>query len=609
MPKNRRGRRGGGGNHNNNNNGRNNHNNHGNNNNNKNNGRNSDNNGRKNNNGNRGGGTQTTWCKFCKKHGGHDSNSCYNNPQNKNNNNRQNRNNTNTQNRNNTNTQNRNNKGPCIRCGMASHIRRDCTAKELPPDDRCDCGCEFHSNSQCPWGNDRLQRLEAETQGTGLICQWCKDSADGNHSYDECKGPIDFRALLFWKISRLHDRYNWCWHCSSQNHKTSSCTQTQAITGKDKWHAAISDVIEKWRRYDPDPHGRFNDDLDGDVPMAAAQASKRPPLESDILWCIVCEQIGHSKDKGANPCDYTVFNTREPIEFRNQTVDSSAGHAWIPNSHQPILPWYPVNNSNNNAGPITRPPNNFNGNCIYCRKPIGPWIAPVPRSGQTINCSNCGFPNHHPHTTASRDGASAPHETILEIVKLLVDSKPGKNDASNNAKDSAKTKRARLNAIENIYLQRPSMLLPKRLAINSWPEVQPIYDDLQWEKGRSPIFKTVPNTGIGYFNARTNDQLYFPATKFKIDAKMVAVSLDTDAPINRAGRMGMELMCATCGTRGLIADAEYDVVMCGTEPMNTMGAGPGKCEVWIDARGRPRGSCQCITVIGQVPRRVWVAAK
>lgn len=83
------------------------------------------------------------------------------------------------------------------------------------------------------------------------------------------------------------------------------------------------------------------------------------------------------------------------------------------------------------------------------------------------------------------------------------------------------------------------------------------------------------------------------------------VAMNDELCINKAGRLGLRLQCLTCGMPALVCDEEGDLVMCGTDPMCTVGCGVG-FPFWCDEYGFPRERCKCLAVIGQVPNVAWL---
>lgn len=499
-----------------------------------------------------------------------------------------NRHNNNNDGRNSNGNGNRNNNSdPCTRCGLRGHNRKICNAKEVPDDQECECGCAFHRSNQCPWNNDPIEREEADSQATGMICQWCKDAGDGMHVYEDCKKPREFRVQLLKNINRAYDEIKWCWHCSSTSHSTRACTATPSEQGKTKWNAAISNIIDQWLKYDFSSYEARYRDNDEDVPMVTAVNSQRPPEPADYKWCILCEEFGHFMNNGSRDCNQAEYDQRSPPQFRNQAT--AVRQSYVPPSFSNAATTSTYESPNVNT-------TSFFHKCVnpICHANIGPWLIPAPRLGQSIICRKCGVSNSHP----SADRRDSKIE-LLRLVAQLLDKRGGSGSSD---EEGRKCKKSIIDAIKNPYLKRPSMALSKKLAFHRWPERQPQYTDLTMQLGKAEVFK---NNG-SYFNEPGNHQTYFPAAKFRVTENMVEICNNNELFINRAGRLGLRLCCLTCGMPAMVADDEGDLVMCGTDGMCTVGCGPGS-PFWVDEYGAPRQRCRCLPVIGQVPNVAWIA--
>ncbi|CAI6334192.1 unnamed protein product [Periconia digitata] len=494
------------------------------------------------------------------------------------------------------------NSEPCLQCGNRGHDKKHCRATEVPEGEECNCGCTYHRNNHhCPWGNDPEKRDAALAEGQGKICQWCKDAGDGSHVFDDCKGPPEFRRQLIKIIQRAYEVLKWCWHCSNINHTTAACTSNSAVQGKAKWHTKITELIDAWVNQQEDYNAIYEEN-DMDELVMEMHSIQRPPEPASFLWCIICEEFGHSakKPSSSKPCNMKEFEARCPTKFRGQfdggasstRVLRSDTNRWGSTSH--LMTGLAGNAISN---PILEvKPRSMPAICEKCNSRIGDWAIPFSDfQSNVLACPKCGKENKHPHYPRV--------DTALETLKVmeaLVSSR-----ANTWQKLSKKQKVDSLTRDE--YKKRASWALTKKLAIATWPDRQPMYNDQRYLKGKSPVFATHPLYGNGfYFNEPGNFQEYFPATKFTLSNAMKITALDDAAPINKAGRLGMELHCATCGARGMIADDENDLIMCGVDVMCTIGMGTGRLAAWQDEWGSLSLGCRCISIIGQTSRPTWV---
>lgn len=289
----------------------------------------------------------------------------------------------------------------------------------------------------------------------------------------------------------------------------------------------------------------------------------------------------------------TEFEARCPTKFRNQL--NALNNDVIMVSPTRTTRSGTFNNWGNSTNFLNPQARTMPAVCESCNTRVGDWKLPYNTfQTTTIQCPNCGRENKHPHTPRQ--------DTALEMLNLvhkIITGQGGKAKLTKKQKIDAE--------YGDDHRKRPSWALTKQLAIKTWPDRQPVYNDQRALKAKSPVFATHPSLGNGYyFNEPGNFQLYFPATKFKLTNEMKITALDQSAPINRAGRMGMELRCATCGARGLVVDDETDLVMCGTDAWCTIGMGSGSLGIWQDDWGTLSTACRCIFIIGQFPRPVWV---
>ena len=260
-----------------------------------------------------------------------------------------------------------------------------------------------------------------------MICQWCKDTGDGMHDYDDCKKPREFRVQLFKNINRAYDEIKWCWHCSSTNHTTRACTATPSEQDRARWNGAISDIIGQWQRYDYSYYeSRFREG-DDDAAMVTAMASHRPPEPVDYKWCIVCEEFGHLAQNDSTTCKRAEYERRCPPQFRNQAIAA----------RQPFMP-----TTFNNG--VTNRTNDVN------------YFRPAPES---------------------KDVTVQALEVIASIWSHASDF-IGRRFSESIFK-----------AIENPYLKRPSTALSKKVAVHRWPDKQPAYEDKTSLLGKAEVFK------------------------------------------------------------------------------------------------------------------------
>ncbi|PVI04918.1 hypothetical protein DM02DRAFT_651093 [Periconia macrospinosa] len=448
--------------------------------------------------------------------------------------------------------------GPCLKCGMRGHNQWTCLADEVPEGEECSCGCKYHRNTNaCPWNNDPDKRDADITKRSGKICQWCKDAGDGSHSFDECKGPAEFRRALTRTIHRAYDSIKWCWHCSNTNHFTAACTSNSAEQGKSKWNIQITQIIDDWVNNIRDSALKaYREDESNALLLTDSQ---RPPKPEEYKWCILCEEFGHFAKQNPNgACDMTKFEARCPPKFRNQLNALNNDVIMVSptrTTRSTFSQW-----GSSSKFPTAQVVHSMPAVCESCNQRIGDWKLPY-NTFQTniIQCLKCGRENKHPHVPRQ--------DNNLEWFKIAA------NMMSGQAGKTKLTKKQKIDAIMgDTYKKRPSWALSKQLAIKTWPDKQPVYNDQRSLKAKSPVFATHPTLGNGYyFNEPGNFQEYFPATKFKLTNDMMITALDQSAPINRAGRLGMELRCNTCGAKGVVVDDENDLVMCGTDAWCTIG--------------------------------------
>jgi ribosomal protein L44E len=128
---------------------------------------------------------------------------------------------------------------------------------------------------------------------------------------------------------------------------------------------------------------------------------------------------------------------------------------------------------------------------------------------------------------------------------------------------------------KEIWNYRPSVAIPRHLAVTRWPESQPRYDpSTRRESSGEYLF----NQDEDIFNIPGNMQSYFPPQLIRLTDMDREIRDDDRHPINKTGRMGLVPICITCNTKGLVRDAEGDIVMCKTDAANTVAMGKGQGE-------------------------------
>lgn len=541
-----------------------------------------------------------TWCDHCYKMTNHTTENCRSKDNNRDN-----------KNKNDKNKSQRQKDGPCTRCGRYGHRADICTAAQVAPEDVCPCGNEFHTPAdiKCPWDGDpekRRKYQEANMPGT-LICQWCKTS-DGEHEVGECTKVTIFKDGLFNKIARSYDALGKCWHCQSRNHKTRGCTMKQyKEAGETHWNAMIQDKVNEWintertadRFHREYANGTLNDEDERNYATRPLDEYMRPPEAHEIKWCYVCQEFGHEKKYD---CDGTEFNRRMhgqagtgalagPIVRRVQFGSGDSGrmvgqftdgaNIWPRNNSQPAM-W-------SSPDTVTVP-------CSGCRRDLR-FSTQTPASEHEHKvCPSCMALTRHPFVEHRRVGLSETDKMYLLLAA-------GRNGGDMNLEGI----RSILGGnVSKDYLKgwgkiRPSVALPRHIAVERWPSHQPRYDlNLRRATNYEPIF----NQNVDVFNFPGNNQSYFPPTLFRLTEKMRAERDEDEHPINQAGRLGRARVCRSCKTRAFVMDAEGDLVMCNAEAPTTVGMGTGKI-VWD--RVGDWGVCRCSILLPGYAEHAWIA--
>ena len=555
--------------------------------------RNNDNNnnhGSRNNNGNKNG---KKWCSTCKKDN-HNTNDCKfkNNGQNK----------QNSKVTKNNNSNNGNNKGGCKtnfceRCGFLGHENKACTKKEIDnEEDWCVCGSEFHYTNQCPWDKDPDKRELIQSKATGKICQWCKADGDGRHEYSECHKMDKFRIELLAKIKGSYDHLLWCWHCQSDNHKTRACEGPAAKIGLSQWDASITAIIHEWLYTDQSAILRQMMENE-DVAMGLAGTKYKSPIAADFRWCFYCNAFGHYPDPN-DSCDTSDYDARQPARFKNQEV--IAAKHYLPanmrsnlNDDSPV-PAFFLNGAQRKNDAIALIGNATGLIRVQCQNGCKTWFnmqREPGKGGSSSYCDKCQGWTQHPSSINRRDSKA---ELIKQLRKMV--------EATTGITSDKKKNKQKQEYIDK-YKFRPSIALPLDLAVDRWPEVQPRYDDLGVipEGEEKPLFDREKEGDV--FNAAGNAQSYFPPVMIRLTSSDKAIAADKTQPINRAGYMGLELMCNGCGTYGIVRDAEGNVVMCSVDPACTVGCGYGEAE-WTGVADRLR--CRCGIITGRASQPTWI---
>ncbi|KAF2258949.1 hypothetical protein CC78DRAFT_586530 [Lojkania enalia] len=463
-------------------------------------------------------------------------------------------------------------KNPCFRCGFGGHTAQNCTAKEIPSENWCECGCEYHYSNQCPWNKDSLEREQIRDQETGKICQWCKSDGDGTHDFNQCREHVKFKNTLMSTILKSYDDLLWCWHCSKEDHKTKACTAAASQLERDRWKAKIIDIIEEWRSEDlSDPTIRYLEQ-DEDVLMGMpVPAGMKAPVASEFPWCIFCDAFGHTANSGMT-CDRSDYDRRCPTAFQNAVIPSK----------QPFIP-----SSGSRRNVILDKNSKIPVQCINptCKQ----WHSfnrAVGQMSENIWCTSCGWWN--PHPTARKHSIESFAEK-LHILKNSLDS----DESLLRFLGIEPTKKNKAQSWDlEPYKHRPSTLLSQTNVLNYWPDKMPFHTDLgaRGENGNS-FYRDIFDLGsvdqkyiiqapegtfaFPLYNSPGNAQSYFPAIKVRLNAEHLEQHINPELPINRAGSYGAVPMCQNCEVAAVVWDSEGDAVMCGTDPNNTLGCGTG----------------------------------
>jgi hypothetical protein len=202
---------------------------------------------------------------------------------------------------------------------------------------------------------------------------------------------------------------------------------------------------------------------------------------------------------------------------------------------------------------------------------------------------------------------SATDRIVYELAQRYLEKGNTDSDGSKNKRSGSWNN---LQSFRNPYGKRPSAWLPTRLDFDSR---QPTYFDGSRNFGK----ETFRDNGA-YFNKPGNHQIYFPAATWRITLTDVNNAVDDSLDINRAGRLGLRMFCATCHTEFMTKDCDNDIVMTGTDVWNTVGGGPGMS--FAEDRNhsydhnRPNDQqvgrwtkerCECILINNQQPDKRW----
>jgi hypothetical protein len=384
---------------------------------------------------------------------------------------------------------------------------------------KCTCGCDFHEERQCPWNGDHEHRLAASEQATGSICQWCKDSGDGRHSHETCTGPKDFKAGLLRNIHKAYDGLKWCWHCSAIDHLTKGCQTSQAELTRTRWIAQIAEIVHLWMDTDFSNYQEWYRDNDEDYSMIPADGYG-PPQAAEYKWCIVCEQFDHTVSLNSrHGCNVARYKERCPRQFRSEAITIKRPYVPERIATRRVSLRYNLHNT------TTDPFNRYN------------------LRSNTTNLS---------HRRDSREMSLEKRFMYEAATKLLetvgID--------SNGSRDKRSGSWDYLQSVRNPSGKRPSAWLPPR---TDFDHRQPIYRD-----GSRIFGKEIFRDDGAYFNNPTNDQIYFPAATWRITPLDVTNAQDDSLDINRAGRLGLQYRCFTCGEEYITKDWDNDIVMTGT---------------------------------------------
>ncbi|KAF2654440.1 hypothetical protein K491DRAFT_693863 [Lophiostoma macrostomum CBS 122681] len=516
------------------------------------------------NNNNRGGnnnGNRPT-CQNCGRNG-HRTEDCRA-PSNSNSFNNNNRNNQN----NNQNGRNNNRNSPCTRCGLSGHNAGHCTAIEKPPQEICPCGCVYHFQNQCHWNGSPVTRDQylASNSSSGKICQWCKPGP-GDHDFSDCADVIRFRQGLESNILKAYDSIQFCWHCRSMAHFTRACDKTSAReVGEAKWRALGVEIVEEWVNRDVSAERMTQQYLDGEVDfdemvdIGAEIAALKVPKPEDYLWCVCCQEFGHSRRKA---CDATELNKRKEGTTTSTRI-VSGGSSIRP---QPQSTTFGIRNASSGtestgfgADPTILFP------CQGCQSHLT-FRNHIPKNKNDAQfCVHCSTWVKHPYLQFKQDEMS-------DIEKMAMAASIGTAAVWGGSppRDLFRRKSSKKEA----WKYRPSVAIPRYLAVSRWPETQPRYDtSTRRESSGEYLF----NQEEDVFNVGGNHQSYFPPQLIRLTDMDRDIRDDDRHPINKAGRMGLIPVCITCNTKGLVRDAEGDIVMCKTEAANTVAMGKGTGE-------------------------------
>jgi hypothetical protein len=339
-------------------------------------------------------------------------------------------------------------------------------------------------------------------------------------------------------IEKTYDQYPWCYHCSAQDHKTSTCTREAAKFKRAIWEGGICTMMEDWIERDQSQPQPGTNGTEWE--MVDAVAVCEPPKATP--WCVFCSVFGHS---ASYQCpDKSEWLSRAPLDCKRQVESILSGNpAFVPNQ---TWAQYLLHENLTWQDEISVP-------CRHCSTALSsPRLAPKDCS---VFCPTCSLQNHHPsscpspsHSDLNSHSPLAQTSDFRDLLALFSASKKAPNAPPPPRRPSAAA-----------------------LPLWNWPQTQPHY-------------------GNPLYDAPGNSQPYFLPTKLYLCQHHLDTAVDQDAPINRAGPQGGRAVCYRCWAIAATYDAEDDVVMACTDPANVVGCGEG--ENFFDHRAGFKG-CRC----------------
>ncbi|KAF2273097.1 uncharacterized protein EI97DRAFT_445197 [Westerdykella ornata] len=470
----------------------------------------------------------------------------------------------------------------CSQCERRGHHTNQCKAIKVPEEDRCTCGNTYHTEDYCQFKTDPEERARQLGQ------------------------PVAFRNEMWKIIFEPYRRHKWCYHCTADDHITKACETTQAYQKSKDWEGKIDLIVEvEVERIDPiTPAG----DALGDVSMADGTLARTgPPSAQEFEWCIFCENFDmvalrrHGKDK----CNTQEFMARMPARFR-AVGEKAQPPGYQPQALQPQACQLQAYQPQGGHHMVTR--SKARNQIRIPSPPVDPW-GEVLVLCETYNCGahlvfNLGNTTEDGYCERCRRMMRNPFRGMTEKLSQEM-SAMGVEELERALQEQFPQLAGKLVAEKKPQPSaygRPSVWLPKQsLAVDEWPESQPIYRDVKIQDPQSREWVSIFKDGGTFFNHPGNFQPYFPPTLVRLTSWHLKHAEDGNNPINKVAKRGLEFVCVGCKTPSVVRDAEDDVVMCDTDPACTLGCGTGTvefCNPWN------RQTCVCPVTFLHDPQRL-----